>query len=189
MPSTEQMRTIISAQLSLPEPGVRFAPVHIYLDSGDRSLAAYQFELKATAGQIEIVGVEAGEHKAFSEPPYYDPAALAKDRMKELQKKGFKDANVYGFDQMGGLHSIYVLCEKQEIFGLPKNPKSKAELDGIKRQGKEKYAAWQRERGEKLASVGGAGGALAAAGLAAAGLKKLADRKAERAREEAAEKS
>ncbi len=64
-----------------PEPGVRFAPLHIYLDSGDQSLAAYQFELKATTGQIEIVGVEGGEHKAFSEAPYYDPAALAKDRI------------------------------------------------------------------------------------------------------------
>ncbi|KPK37681.1 MAG: hypothetical protein AMJ65_14060 [Phycisphaerae bacterium SG8_4] len=64
-----------------PQPRVRFAPVHIYLDSGDRSLAAYQFELSATAGQIEIVGVEAGEHKAFAEPPYYDPAALTQDRI------------------------------------------------------------------------------------------------------------
>lgn len=64
-----------------PQPKVRFAPLHIYLDSGNRSLAAYQFELSATAGQIEIVGVEAGEHEAFCEPPYYDPAALAQDRI------------------------------------------------------------------------------------------------------------
>ena len=64
-----------------PEPSVRFAPLHIYLDSGDRSLAAYQFELKATAGRIEIVGVECGEHKAFSEAPYYDPAARTQDRI------------------------------------------------------------------------------------------------------------
>lgn len=64
-----------------PGPGVRFAPLHIYLDSGTKALAAYQFELKATAGQIEIVGVEGGEHKAFSEAPYYDPAALAHDRI------------------------------------------------------------------------------------------------------------
>ena len=63
------------------EPGVRFAPLHIYLDSGNRSLAAFQFELKATTGQIEIVGVEGGKHKGFSDPPYYDPAALAKDRI------------------------------------------------------------------------------------------------------------
>ena len=63
------------------EPGVRFAPLHIYLDSGNRSLAAYQFELEATTGQIEIVGVEGGKHKAFSESPYYDPAALAQNRI------------------------------------------------------------------------------------------------------------
>ncbi len=63
------------------EPGVRFAPLRIYLDSGNRSLASFQFELKATTGQIEIVGVEGGKHEAFSEAPYYDPAALAQDRI------------------------------------------------------------------------------------------------------------
>lgn len=63
------------------DPKVRFAPLHIYLDSGNRTLAAYQFELKAAAGQIKIVGVEGGRHKAFKEAPYYDPAALANDRI------------------------------------------------------------------------------------------------------------
>ena len=60
---------------------VRFAPLHIYLDSGNKPLAAYQFELKEAAGQIKIVGVEGGQHKAFEEAPYYDPAALANDRI------------------------------------------------------------------------------------------------------------
>jgi len=70
------------------QPKVRFAPLHIYLDSGNKSLAAYQFELKAAAGKpapakagVKIVGVEGGEHKAFKEAPYYDPAALANDRI------------------------------------------------------------------------------------------------------------
>jgi len=63
------------------QPNVRFVPLHIIIDSGDQALAAYQFELKATAGQIKIVGVEGGEHHAFKEPPYYDPAALANDRI------------------------------------------------------------------------------------------------------------
>ena len=66
---------------STAQPGVRFAPLHIYIDSGNKSLAAYQFELKAVAGQIKIVGVEGGRHEAFKEAPYYDPAALAKDRI------------------------------------------------------------------------------------------------------------
>jgi len=60
---------------------VRFAPLHLYLDSGSTALAAYQFELKATSGSIKIVGVEGGEHPAFQEAPYYDPAALAQDRI------------------------------------------------------------------------------------------------------------
>jgi len=68
-------------EYSTGRPGVRFAPLHIYLDSGNSSLAAYQFEMKAAAGQIKIVGVEGGQHKAFKEAPYYDPAALAKDRI------------------------------------------------------------------------------------------------------------
>jgi hypothetical protein len=59
-------------------PKVRFAPLHIFLDSGSRPLAAFQFELKAAAGQIKIVGVEGGQHAAFKEAPYYDKAALYK---------------------------------------------------------------------------------------------------------------
>src|SRR4030043_482331 len=68
-------------EYSTGRPGVRFAPLHIYIDSGNSSLAAYQFEMKAAAGQIKIVGVEGCQHKAFKEAPYYDPAALAKDRI------------------------------------------------------------------------------------------------------------
>jgi hypothetical protein len=30
---------------------------------------------------VKIVGVEGGEHVAFREPPYYDPAALSRDRI------------------------------------------------------------------------------------------------------------
>ncbi|MCP4611977.1 MAG: hypothetical protein GY845_25025 [Planctomycetes bacterium] len=63
------------------QSNVRFSPLHIYLDSGNKSLAAYQFELKAAAGQVKIVGVEGGQHKAFEEAPYYDPAALANNRI------------------------------------------------------------------------------------------------------------
>ena len=70
------------------DPKVRFAPLHIYLDSGSQPLAAFQFELKAVAGKpapakagVKIVGVEGGQHKAFKEAPYYDPAALANDRI------------------------------------------------------------------------------------------------------------
>ena len=62
-------------------PAVRFEAVDVYVDPGGRSLAAYQFELKAEGADVKIVGIEGGEHAAFKEPPYYDPAALMQDRV------------------------------------------------------------------------------------------------------------
>jgi len=79
--------SVLSPQTARTEPAdtgdepIRFAPLHIYIDSGEVSLAAYQFELKTLAGNVEIVGVEGGEHPAFNHAPYYDPAALANDRI------------------------------------------------------------------------------------------------------------
>ncbi len=64
------------------EASVRFAPVHVYIDSGRHSLGAFQFELRTIRGNVKIVGVENGEHKAYKDAPYYDPAALANNRIK-----------------------------------------------------------------------------------------------------------
>lgn len=71
------------AELEQPaaQPPARFEAVEVYLDSGDVPLAAYQFEFTAETGEIKIVGIEGGEHPAFKEPPYYDPAALSKGRI------------------------------------------------------------------------------------------------------------
>ena len=60
---------------------VYFVPVGVYVDSGDKRLGVYQVEIKATQGNVKIVGVEGGEHKAFKEPPYYDAAALKGGRV------------------------------------------------------------------------------------------------------------
>lgn len=56
--------------------GARFGHVDVYVDSGERPLAAYQCDIVATAGEVTLVGIEGGEHPAFKEPPYYDPKAL-----------------------------------------------------------------------------------------------------------------
>jgi hypothetical protein len=60
---------------------VRFAPLQVTIDPAGQPMAAYQFELKAVRGQVRIVGIEGGEHPAFSAAPFYDPAALAQDRI------------------------------------------------------------------------------------------------------------
>lgn len=61
----------------------RFEAVDIYIDSGDKPLAAYQIELKADAVDVKAVGIEGGEAPAFRQPPYYDPAALHENQLHE----------------------------------------------------------------------------------------------------------
>ena len=64
-----------------PASGPRFSTVDVFVDSGKEALAAWQVEFKATAGAVEIVGIERGDNKDFQDPPYYDPAAMQKSRI------------------------------------------------------------------------------------------------------------
>ncbi len=86
----------------------------------------------------------------------------AQERVKQLKKEGHKNANVHGLDQLGGLHSIYVLLEKPDFNGLPENP-TYGNLEPIQRKAQEKYAAWQRDHGKHNLASAGAGGALSLA--------------------------
>jgi len=70
-----------ASDVATEQPAISFVPLHIYLDSGEHELAAYQFELKAEQGDVKIVGVEGGDHPAFRDAPYYDPAALSQNRI------------------------------------------------------------------------------------------------------------
>ncbi len=49
--------------------------------------------------------------------------AKARARVAELQKKGYKRAQLYGDVQAGGTHVFYVLTEDPKAFGLPRRPK------------------------------------------------------------------
>lgn len=63
-------------------PRSAFTALEIWLDTGDRPLAAYQLEMAATAGEVKIVGIEgAAPGSVFAEPPYYDPAAMQSERI------------------------------------------------------------------------------------------------------------
>jgi hypothetical protein len=55
--------------------GNRFVAVDVYVEAGDRKLAAWQVEV-ATGERATIVGVEGGEPAAYREPPTYDPEAI-----------------------------------------------------------------------------------------------------------------
>ncbi len=64
------------AQEPAPVERVRFEAVDVFVDSGERPLAAYQFRLVDRSGRARIVGVEGGEHAAFRDAPRHDPRAL-----------------------------------------------------------------------------------------------------------------
>lgn len=58
----------------------RFETVRVYVDSGEETLAAYEFELRGVGGRARVVGLENGEHPAF-DAPHYDPNALRGGRI------------------------------------------------------------------------------------------------------------
>lgn len=72
----------LAAAPEQPAGPSRFAAVDILIDPNGQPLAAYQVEFAAEPGRISLVGVEAGEGGPFAKrPPYYDPAALAGNRI------------------------------------------------------------------------------------------------------------
>ena len=64
-----------------PTPETRFAAVHVFIDAGDETLAAYQLEIDGGETGLVVVGVEGGAHAEFAVPPYYDLAAIQQERV------------------------------------------------------------------------------------------------------------
>ena len=60
----------------------QFQAIDIFVDSRQQPLAAYQLEFSAAKKkQLRIVGIEGGEHSAFTNAPYYDPKAMQRERV------------------------------------------------------------------------------------------------------------
>lgn len=60
---------------------------------------------------------------------YGDRVALlaeGKNRVATLQSKGWTSANIYGENELGGLHVMYVLDDAPAVYGLPVAPKISA---------------------------------------------------------------
>jgi formate dehydrogenase iron-sulfur subunit len=45
-----------------------------------------------------------------------------KSRVQELKAEGYEKANLYGENELGGLHALYVLTESPSVFNLPETP-------------------------------------------------------------------
>ena len=60
---------------------IRFTAYDVFVDTGDEQLAAYQIALESTSNNVLFAGVEGGEHEAFADAPYYDPAAMMHEKL------------------------------------------------------------------------------------------------------------
>ncbi len=49
--------------------------------------------------------------------------ARARERVAHLQARGMTGAQLYGERQLGGLHALYVLQDRPEVYGLPAAPR------------------------------------------------------------------
>ncbi|HEY7118686.1 MAG TPA: hypothetical protein VH475_19000 [Tepidisphaeraceae bacterium] len=73
---------LAAGPVDAPAPSSRFAAIDVMIDPKGQPLAAWQIEFAAETGQVSLVGVESGEPGAYAKrPPYYDPAALAGNRI------------------------------------------------------------------------------------------------------------
>jgi formate dehydrogenase iron-sulfur subunit len=52
-----------------------------------------------------------------------DLIAAAHDRVQILRADGHPNACIYGENELGGLHTIYVLTDRPSVYGLPEEPK------------------------------------------------------------------
>lgn len=83
-----------AAQDIAADGAIRFEAVDVFLDSGTTPLAAYQFELTALGGDMKIVGIEGGEHAAFSDPPSYDRKAVEAGQSDRIIIADFASSDV-----------------------------------------------------------------------------------------------
>ena len=80
-PSARSVRIEIPAPNDVTEDASRFEAIDVFVASGNQQLAAWQLEVKSAANDVQIVGIEGGEHPAFAEPPYYDQRAMNSNRV------------------------------------------------------------------------------------------------------------
>jgi hypothetical protein len=87
--------------------GVRFETLDVFIDT-TQPLAAWQFELSETTGQMLVVGVENGESDAFGGAPYYDLVAVGEGRADRIVVADFslasEDALPRGRTRIATLH-------------------------------------------------------------------------------------
>jgi hypothetical protein len=81
MPTLQLVAAATIEERAKPDDSARFTVIDVFIDSRAEPLAAYEFELTTQSGDVQIVGIERGDDPNFSDPPYYDPAAMSQNRV------------------------------------------------------------------------------------------------------------
>ncbi|MBO8141226.1 MAG: 4Fe-4S dicluster domain-containing protein [Firmicutes bacterium] len=55
-----------------------------------------------------------------------------RERVAKLKARGFANATLYGENELGGLHQLYVLLDSPEKYGLPVNPQVSPVLKAVR---------------------------------------------------------
>ena len=74
---------LLAAMPAFADSPVRFATVNVYIEVAE-PMAAWQLEFAATTGEMQVVGVENGDSKAFDGAPYYDRDAVENGRADRI---------------------------------------------------------------------------------------------------------
>ena len=99
----------------------RFFHLDVFVDPYGAPLAAWQVHVEDETGRAVLVGIEGGEHAAFVEPPYHDPAALQGERVilaalsvEDLVRAG--KVRYIGWSNVTGWQLQRLLGEEARVF-------------------------------------------------------------------------
>ena len=90
--------------------------------TGMQKMDKCTFCLDRVANGLEPACAKACPTGAISFGDRGDLILKGSSRVNELKSNGCPDAYLYGEHEMGGLHTMYVLDEKPEVYDLPANP-------------------------------------------------------------------
>lgn len=121
---TEKCNGCTFCQAACPFDVPRFRPLDGRIDKCTLCLDRIE------EGQIPAC-VKTCQPEALKFGPRDEMIAKGKERVEFLKKKGFEKAELYGENEMGGLHVLSVLKYGHEAYGLPTNPQPNKMIGAI----------------------------------------------------------
>ncbi|MCL6520944.1 MAG: 4Fe-4S dicluster domain-containing protein [Firmicutes bacterium] len=106
------------------EEACPFQAIHVDRQAFDTAKVAGKctFCYDRISNGLEPACVHACPTGAIRFGPREQLVAYGRQRAAELRQQGHADASLYGEKELGGLHYMYVLTEKPEVYGLPVDP-------------------------------------------------------------------